>query len=250
MQLLANPAGNYAFLTGIAPYSAGVTAQPGYEIVRAVLARPVPWQEGFVRIEEHLNGLGRPRSALCAVELRSPAPFTFAGFAAFNGEYQARLVEWGLLRDGVNPIARTNVAPAINPPAQPSLYAFSYTAPTTHSLPTFIVAGAGDLRDQADLSPAAIVRPGEISTDAMAEKAAAVLAVMQARLFGLGMAWADVSGVGVYTVQPLHPFLESTLAPSLHEANNCGIHWHYSRPPIAGLEFEMDLRGVRVEERV
>lgn len=250
MQLLANPAGNYAFLTGIAPYSAGVTAQPGYEIVRAVLARPVPWQEGFVRIEEHLNGLGRPRSALCAVELRSPAPFTFAGFAAFNGEYQARLVEWGLLRDGVNPIARTNVAPAINPPAQPSLYAFSYTAPTTHSLPTFIVAGAGDLRDQADLSPSAIVRPGEISTDAMAEKAAAVLAVMQARLFGLGMAWADVSGVGVYTVQPLHPFLESTLAPSLHEANNCGVHWHYSRPPIAGLEFEMDLRGVRVEERV
>jgi hypothetical protein len=250
VQLLANPAGNYAFLTGIAPYSAGVTAQPGYEIVRAVLARPVPWQEGFVRIEEHLNGLGRPRSALCAVELRSPAPFTFAGFATFNGEYQARLVEWGLLRDGVNPIARTNVAPAINPPAQPSLYAFSYTAPTTHSLPTFIVAGAGDLRDQANLSPSAIVRPGEISTDAMAEKAATVLGVMQARLFGLGMAWADVSGVGVYTVQPLHPFLESTLAPSLHEANNCGVHWHYSRPPIAGLEFEMDLRGVRVEERV
>lgn len=250
MQLLANPAGNYAFLTGIAPYSAGVTAQPGYEIVRAVLAHPVPWREGFSRIEEHLNRLERPRSALCAVELRSPAPFTFAGFAAFNGEYQARLADWGLLVDGVNPIARTNVAPAINPPAQPSLYAFSYTAPTTHNLPTFIVAGAGDLRDQADLSPDAIVRPGETTSDAMQEKAAAVLAVMKDRLFGLGMAWADVSGVGVYTVQPLHPLVESTLAPSLHEAIGCGIHWHYSRPPIAGLEFEMDLRGVRVEERV
>lgn len=250
MQLLANPAGNYAFLTGIAPYSAGVTAQPGYEIVRAVLARPVPWQEGFTRIEEHLKGLGRPRSALCAVELRSPAPFTFAGFAAFNGEYQVRLAEWGLLRDGVNPIARTNVAPAVNPPTQPSLYAFSYTAPTTHNLPTFIVAGAGDLRDQADLSPAAIVRPGEISTDAMAEKAVTVLGVMEARLFGLGMTWTDVSGVGVYTVQPVYPILESPLLPSLHESTGCGIHWHYSRPPIAGLEFEMDLRGVRVEERV
>ncbi len=250
MQLIENPAGNYAFLRGIAPYSAGVTAQPGYEIVRAVLAPSVPWREGFTRIEEHLNGLGRPRSALCSVELRSPAPFTFAGFAAFNGEYQTRLAEWGLLRDGVNPIARTNVAPAINPPAQAALYAFSYTVPTTHNRPTFIVAGAGDLRDQADLSPAAIVRPDEISTGAMQEKAATVLTVMEERLFGLGHAWADVSDVGVYTAQPLHPFLESTLAPSLHEALNSGIHWHYCRPPIAGLEFEMDLRGVRVNEQV
>ena len=252
MQLLANPAGNYAFLTGIAPYSAGVVAAPGYEIVRAVLAHPLPWREGFARIESHLSGLGRSSAALCAVELRSPAPFSFAGFAAFNGAYQTRLAEWNLLRDSVNPIARTNVAPAVNPPAEPSLYAFSYTRPidSPDASRTFIVAGAGDLRDQADLSPAAIVRPGETSTDAMQEKAAAVLAVMEARLFGLGMTWADVNGVGVYTVRPLHPLLEAPVLSSLHEASNCGIHWHYSRPPIAGLEFEMDLRGVRVEERV
>ncbi|HRJ43904.1 MAG: hypothetical protein KJZ86_06965 [Caldilineaceae bacterium] len=252
MQLIDNPSGNYRFLTGIAPYSAGVTALPGYEIVRAVLARPLPWQDAFDRIERHLYSLGRSHSALCAVELRSPAPFSFAGFAAFNGEYQRRLAKWNLLIDGINPIARTNVAPAVHPPAQPSLYAFSYTRPIDNpdAVRTFIVAGAGDLRDQADLSPAAIVRPGETSAEAMAEKAGAVLAVMQARLFGLGVAWADVSGVGVYTVQPLHPLLDSTLLVSLHEATSCGIHWHYSRPPIAGLEFEMDLRGVRVEERV
>lgn len=252
MQLLANPAGNYRFLTGIAPYSAGVVAAPGYEIVRAVLAHSVPWHAGFARIERHLSGLGRPRAALCGVELRSPAPFSFAGFAAFNGEYQMRLAEWNLLLDGVNPIARTNVAPAVNLPAEPSLYAFSYTRSidSPDASRTFIVAGAGDLRDQADLSPAAIVRPGATSAEAMAEKAAAVLAVMQARLFGLGMTWADVGGVGVYTVQPLHPLLESTIFSSLHEATNCGIHWHYSRPPIAGLEFEMDLHGVRLTERL
>jgi len=252
MQIIDNPAGNYCFLTGIAPYSAGVTALPGYEIVRAVLARPLPWRDGFDRIERHLNGLGRPRAALCAMELRSPAPFSFAGFATFNGAYQMHLAEWGLLLEGRNPIARTNVAPAVNPPAEPSLHAFSYTVPTQTGIGprTFIVAGAGDLRDQADLSPAAIVRPGETSTEAMREKAATVLAVMEERLFGLGMAWADVGGVGVYTVQPLHPLLENTLHPSLHEATQCGIDWHYSRPPIAGLEFEMDLRGVRVQERV
>lgn len=252
MQLLDNPNGNYHFLTGIAPYSAGVVAAPGYEIVRVLLARPLPWREGFALVDRHLDGQQRPRTALCAMELRSPAPFSFAGFAAFNGEYQSKLAEWGLLLEGRNPIARTNVAPAVNPPAAPSLHAFSYTRPATAPDParSFIVAGAGDLRDQADLSPAAIVRPDEISTPAMREKAAAVLNVMQDRLYGLGMEWADVNGVGVYTVQPLHPLLETLLLPCLHEATNCGIDWHFSRPPIAGLEFEMDLRGVRVQERV
>ena len=252
MQLIDNPSGNYRFLTGIAPYSAGVTAQPGYEIVRAVLARPLPWRDGFARIEQHLTTLDRPQAALCAVELRSPAPFSFAGFAAFNGEYQKHLIERGLLLDGRNPIARTNVAPAILPPAEPSLFAFSYTLPTASpdDSRTFIVAGAGDLRDQADLSPAAVVRPGEISAEAMREKARVVLAVMQDRLFGLGMGWADVSGVGVYTVQPLHPLLEGTVFCLLHEATQRGIHWHYSRPPIADLEYEMDLCGVRVTERL
>jgi len=251
MQLLDNPCGNYRFLAGIAPYSAGVTAMPGHEIVRAVLAQPLPWREGFARIQRHLSGLGRPRAALCAIELRSPQPFTFAGFAAFNSEYQALLAGWGLMLDGRNPIARTNVAPAVHPPVEPSLYAFAYTAPAAGAgdSHTFIVAGAGDLRHQADLSPAAIVRPGEISGDAMREKAATVLAVMQERLCGLGRAWTDVSGIGIYTVQPLQPLLENTLLPSLHEAAQRGLDWHYSRPPIVGLEFEMDLRGVRLEER-
>ncbi|MBX3051856.1 MAG: hypothetical protein KF753_10305 [Caldilineaceae bacterium] len=255
MQLLANPAGNYSFLRGIAPYSAGVVAAPGYEIVRAILAQPLPWREGFQRIEQHLGQWNRPLAALCAMELRSPAPFSFAGFADFNGAYQARLAEVGLLLDGVNPLARTHVAPAVNPPDEPSLYAFSYTVPSPmppnspHPFPTFIVAGAGDLRDQADLSPSAIVRPGETSSGAMQEKAAVVLAVMQERLFGLGHTWADVSSIGVYTVQPLHPLLD-TLLLSLHESTRNGILWHYSRPPISGLEFEMDLRGLRAEERI
>jgi hypothetical protein len=29
-----------------------------------------------------------------------------------------------------------------------------------------------------------------------------------------------------------------------------GIHWHLSHPPIAGLIYEMDLRGVRREMRL
>ena len=47
--LLPNPAGNYHFLTGIEPYSSGVIADPGFEIVHVTLARPCPYREGFDR---------------------------------------------------------------------------------------------------------------------------------------------------------------------------------------------------------
>jgi hypothetical protein len=246
-KLIHNPQGNYHFLTGIAPYSAGVVAMPGYEIVHVVLHSFVPYRQGFQWIDRYLAFQGRPRQALCAVELRSPEPFTFAGFNAFNQEYQAILEDWSLLVEGKNPVARTNVAPAVQPPAEPSLHAFSYTMPCEESDAglTFVAAGAGDLNDQAHLSPEAIVCPGDTSPEAMHAKARCVLAVMEARLFGLGCVWSDVTAVGVYTVQPLHTLMESTLLPAIGPAAAHGVNWLYSRPPIAGLEFEMDLRGVR-----
>ncbi|MEZ4660235.1 MAG: hypothetical protein R2911_21975 [Caldilineaceae bacterium] len=249
MQLLDNTRGNYHFFTGIAPYSGGVKAMPGYEIIHATLRQPIPYRQGFERIVAHLNARGRPIAALCAVELRSPEPFSFAGFIEFNNGYRDLLAELDLLAGEHNPIARTNIAPAIAPPPEPSLYGFSYTVPAADtSTPTFIVAGAGDLNDQANLTPAAIVRPGETSVDAMRAKAAVVLAEMSARLTGLGLGWANVTTANIYTVQPLHPILAQPIFSTLAgAASTHGVHWHYSYPPIAGLEFEMDVRSVRHE---
>ena len=48
--LIANPKGNYRFLRGIAPYSAGAVADDGFEIVHARFYRPVPLAEGFERV--------------------------------------------------------------------------------------------------------------------------------------------------------------------------------------------------------
>lgn len=109
--LTANPRGNYHFLPGIAPYSSGAVADPGYEVVHLVFHRPAPYRRGFEVIEAHLRDVGRPRQALCGVELRSPAPFTRQGFAEFNASYCALLEGWDLHVDGQNPVARTNVAP-------------------------------------------------------------------------------------------------------------------------------------------
>jgi len=239
-------AGNYRFLPGIAPFSSGAAAVSGYQVVHATLRAPVPWRDGFALIDRHLRAEHRPRGALCAIEHRSPAPFTFDGFDAFNAGYQALLKEWSLLVDGANPIARTNVAPVTGAPAEPSLYGFGYTVPGATERPTFIVAGAGEMRERG-VGVEGIVRHGETSPAAMREKAVHVMRIMQARLQGLGVAWADVTTIDIYTAQPLESFLaDAVLAPAGPAAIH-GVRWFPSRPPIRGLEFEMDLRGVARE---
>jgi hypothetical protein len=249
-QLLPGPDPSYRFLPGGEPYSSGAVATPGSEVVHVTLQAPVPWREGFAAIERHLRAVGRPRTALCAIELRIPTPLTFAGFGRFNRDYRALLGEWGLLVDGRNPIARTNVAPVVGAPPEACLYAFSHTVPDqTGSRPTFVAAGSGELR-AGQASRAGIVRPDDTSPDAMREKAVYVMDVMQARLAGLGGTWADVTAVGVYTAHPLEGFLATEVLAVMGPAAVHSVHWYLSHPPIAGLAFEMDLRGVRRELRL
>lgn len=249
MDLITHPEGGYRFLTGIDPYSAGVVAAPGFEIVHATLGAPIPWRAGFDLVDAHLGAAGRPRAALCAMALRSPAPFSFEGFAKFNAGYQDTLATWGVYVGEHNPVARTNVAPVHAAPAQPSLYAFSYTVESSEpdEAPSFVVAGAGDLADQADLSAQAIIRPGETTPDAMSEKAGAVMERMMARLTGLGAAPEHVTVIDVYCVHPIHDLLAEPVFAGLGPAAIHGVHWHPCHPPIEGLAYEMDLRGVRHE---
>jgi hypothetical protein len=235
--------GGYRFLPGILAFSSGTVAMPGHEIVHATLGAPVPWREGFARIEHHLGELGRPRAALCGIELRSPVPFTFEGFAEFNTGYRALLGEWGILIGDDNPIPRTNVAPVVGAPAAPSLYAFSYTVPGRTAAPTFIVAGAGEMRDRAQ-GAEGIVRHGDTSPGGMSDKARFVMAVMQDRLRALDADWSRVTAIDIYTAEPIHGLvLEDVLRPAGVAAIH-GVRWFPSRPPIRGLEYEMDLRGV------
>src|SRR4029453_10037610 len=83
-----NPAGQYRFLPGIEPFSAGAVAMAGHEVVHVPLQAVKPWRDGFALIDAHLRETGRPRAALCAIELRSPHPFSFGGFDEFNGAYR------------------------------------------------------------------------------------------------------------------------------------------------------------------
>ena len=246
--LIPHPRGHYRFLQGIDPYSCGVIAATGYEIVHVTLAEPLPWRAGFDRVDALLDERDRGRRALCAMELRSPAPFTMQGFRDFNAEYCGVLQAWDLYVDGQNPIARTNVAPAHDPPTEPVLYAFSYVRPNaTAHRPTFVVAGAGELREGV-LDAAGIIRAGDTSHPALCDKAAYVMQVMTDRLQGLGAAWEDVRDVNVYTIHPLAGILEDVVLPQAVAARRRGVHWHVSRPPVVDIEYEMDLRGTVRDE--
>jgi hypothetical protein len=239
--LIPFPDGGFSFLEGVFPYSQGVAALPGFAIERARFARPVPVTEGFRRIADYLSSIGRPKTAFCACELRSPKPFTFAGFGDFNKGYVAVLEQWGLYRDGDNPVARSNVAPEIDPPAEPCFYAFSYTVPSM-AIGAFIVAGSGEWPEGGRF-PEDIVARGDVSAAGMAKKADHVLDTMDARIRGLGTSWARATVTQLYTAEKI----EHLVARIQNHIRPSSLTWHYCRPPIAGLEFEMDLRGVSVE---
>jgi hypothetical protein len=234
--------GGYRFIRGVLPYSGGVAAQPGYAIERARFATVLPLAAGYAAIAAHLKALGRPLTALCAAELRSPAPFTDEGFGVFNREYIATLTGWNIYRDGVNPVARSNLAPAANPPAVPGFYAFSYTVLAADSRRSFVVAGSGEVPEGKPNYRDHIVRRGDLSPASLVEKARWVIAEQERRLAALGFGWGDVSATQVYTVHDIHALFSSELVRCGAAAG--GITWHYVRPPIIDIEYEMDCRGV------
>lgn len=238
--------GGYRYLKAVFQYSSGVAAEPGFEIERARLQRPLPLAEGFSFVEKHLAGIGRPSTAFCACELRSAAPFSDQGFIDFNREYVKTLARWGIYKDEINPVARTNVCPEYDKPAQPVLYAFSYTVPAAAAKRgSFIIAGGGDARGGSGPFAERIVRHGETSADAMREKVRFVAAEMQQRLAGLGFSWKDAISTQAYTVRDIGALVgEEIFARGMAPG---GLSWHYARPPVSGLEFEMDVRGAARE---
>ncbi len=242
-------AGGYRYVPGPFQYSGGVAAEPGFAIERVRFDRLVPVAAGFAAIETHLSGIGRPASAFCACEMRSPRQFSEAGFIAFNRLYVSTLEQWGIYRDGDNPVARSNVCPELDPPAEPGFHAFSYTVPVTGPhRPDFVVAGSGEAPEGAGGYQARIIRLGDTSTEALREKARYVLGEMERRMGLLAVGWAEATCSQVYTVHDLHPFLADEI--EARGAARHGLLWHYARPPVEGLEYEMDVRGVACERVV
>jgi hypothetical protein len=235
----------YRYIPGPFQYSAGVAALSGFRIERLRFLEPVPLEAGFGRIERYLREAGLPLTGFCACELRSPAPFTDEGFKTFNRLYVGTLARWGIVKGEANPVARSNVCPAIDPPAVPSFHAFSIAVPSSDAMKSFVIAGSGEAREGQGLYAERTVRYRDTSPAAMREKAVFVLREMERRLSLFSANWADTTATQVYTVHELQHFLADEIVR--RKAARHGLTWHFARPPVIDLEYEMDCRGVLIE---
>lgn len=240
------PAAGYRYLPFAFQYSGGVEALPGHRIERVEFARPLPLAAGFAWIEAYLNRLGVPLPGFCACELRSPAQFTDQGFIDFNRQYTRTLQRWGVMRNAEdNPVARSNVIPELHKPAEPSFHAFCFARPAEGAAGSFVIAGSGEAGDEPVAYAQKTVRYGETGADAMREKAIFVIGRIEQRMAALGKSWADTTATQVYSVHPF-PAEEFVRRGAAHH----GLVWHFTRPPVQGLEFEVDCRAVPVEHHV
>jgi hypothetical protein len=238
-------AGNYRFIPAVFQYSSGAAANPGFEIERVRFDHLLPLAEGFAQIAKYIQAAGRPLTSFCACELRSPAAFTEDGFRAFNQHYVKTLAEWGLFDGSVNPVARSNVCPEIDPPAEPSFCSFSFTRPGSSATPSFVIAGGAEARGGAGSYPERIVRYRDMSPEAWKEKVRFTVGLMEDRLAEFGFGWQDTTAAQAYTVHDFHPVIVDELVR--RGATRSGLTWHFARPPVVDLEFEMDCRRVMRE---
>jgi hypothetical protein len=239
------PAGNYTFIPAVFQYSSGAAANPGYEVERVRFDKMPPLAEGFARIKQHIEAAGRPLTSFCACELRSPAAFTDDGFLKFNQHYVKTLAEWGLFDGSTNPVARSNVCPEIDPPAEPSFYAFSFIRPSQSSTPSFVIAGGAESRDGPESYAERTVRYRDLSPEGLREKVRFTVRSMENRLAAFGFGWKETTAVQAYTVRDFHAVVADELAR--RGAMRSGLTWHFARPPVIDLEYEMDCRRVARE---
>jgi len=239
-------AGNYRFIPAVFQYSSGSAALPGYEIERVRFEKWLPLAEGFAAAAKYIQAAGRPLTSFCACELRSPAAFTDEGFRNFNQHYVKTLAEWGIYDGTTNPVARSNVCPEIDPPAAPSFFAFCFTRPSQNATPTFVIAGGAEAREGSRPYAERTVRYRDLSPEGLREKVRfTTREQMENRLGQFGFGWKDTTGVQAYSIRDFHPVMSEELVS--RGAVRSGLTWHFARPPVVDLEFEMDCRRVMRE---
>jgi hypothetical protein len=225
-----------------------VASEPGFRLEQARFKSPVPIQNAFAIVERHLTQIGRPFTSFAHCELRSPGQFDDNGFIEFNKRYVGTLQKWGIYQaqnagtKAINPVARTNVCSEFFGPQEISMLAFTYTVPcATDSNANFVVSGGGDARPGSEPYKDRIIAYGDHSQSGLQLKVEFVIQEMEKRLKSLGFTWNDVACTQAYSVHNIGGLVESLLASRGFMRN--GLSWHFARPPVMGLDFEMDLRG-------
>jgi hypothetical protein len=236
--------GGYRVLPAGQVFCGGVTPLEGFEVVHALFTPWVPLSEAWNVIERFLKSVDRPVQALCGMELRIPAQLSMEGFRAFNQPYIAQLRKWDLILPlgNYSAVCRTNVAPASEPPREPSVHAFSFTMPAQARSTTFCVSGTADIDARGK-----IVAGSDVSLAGMQQRLQHCLEVITERLSELELAWSDATHIDLCYARDIGNLMETVVVPGVKGASAQGVRVHHARPPIVGAEVELECRGVRRE---
>jgi hypothetical protein len=117
--------------------------------------------------------------------------------------------------------------------------------PASGTTRSFIIAGGGEAAEGKGSYRERIVRYGDTSLDGLREKMRFVVAAMERRLSGLGFGWSDATSTQAYTVHDIGALIGPEINARGIAPN--GLTWHFSRPPVVGIDFEMDVRGAARE---
>jgi hypothetical protein len=229
-------AGDYRFLAAPGrPFSSGVVAEVGFDLVHARFFRPLPLEAGLEAAARHVESTGRPVTAIAAFELRIPRPFSEEGFAEFNAGYVRRLERMGLTAQPDLPTGRTNVAPIFDVVSEPSVYAFTYTVPAPAQepgdRPAFRLSGSAETRRDGPLE----------------DRFRSVVETLTGRLAELGVRWEDSTAINLYAAAQAPREVEADMVAAFGLAALHGITWMPALPPVTGLQFEIDARRVGSE---
>lgn len=235
--------GNYRFLAG-GPFSAGVAPDEGFALRRVRFARLVPMADGFAAIRQHLIDRGRPVTALAGCELRSPRPMTIDEFTTFNAVYLETLHTWGCRDGALNPVARSNLAPALDAPGEATFFAFTYTIAEPGAVGDYLVSGLPEIRDGAKAGDR-VVAGDDVSPQGLATKLTFILDVLRRRVADLGGDWTGITGAQIYSAHDIGPLMKNVLSPI--GLAQIGLAWYPAWPPVTGFHIEADVRRVRTE---
>lgn len=241
----------YRYIPHAFQYSSGVQALPGFQIHRIRFNKLLPMAQGFAWIAAFLKGKQLSLTAFVACELRSPLPFTPDGFVDFNKGYADTLRAWGIFAGDDNPVARSNVCPEIDPPAEPCFYAFSYVAPepaSNSSRQSFVISGGAETLPGKASMEEAVVAYRDVSADGLRRKSEQTFSEISARLAAFDLTWADTSAVHAYTIFDFSASFMDVIVRGGAAAN--GLVWYPCRPPVRDVDFEMDCRGPASDELV
>ena len=205
-------------------------ADPGFDLVHATFERPLPLDKGLEAAARHLREASRPVQAIAGFELRVATPFTTSGFDEFNRGYVERLKSMGLVVDGLFPATRSNLAGGLAAVSEPSVYGMHYTVPGGRGRPAYVMSGV----------------PEEKPADAVS-MLESMMQALSSRMAELGARWEDATRIQLYGVDDVQGLLVEHVLRQLGPAAVHGIHWVPSRPPIEGLNLEIDVRAAGAE---